>query len=209
MFRDRTDAGETLARRVAALGLDRPIIYGLPRGGVEVAAPVADRLGAPLDVLLVAKVRAPMHPELAIGAVGEDGVTIIDREILARAGISQTYLDRECADRRSLLERRAVLYRGDRPPTDPRGRAAVIVDDGIATGKTALAAVQVLRARLATWIVLATPVAPPQTLGLLVDPVDQIVCLLAPPDLGAVGQAYEYFGQTQDDRVVELLSPRR
>jgi len=165
VFRDRADAGRQLAAGLEHLRSSRPVILGLPRGGVPVAVEVAHALGAPLDVIVVRKLGVPFQPELGMGAVGEGGVVVHDRHVLAAAGVSPGELARVEEMEHREVERRARLFRDDRPPIDLHGRTAIIVDDGVATGGTARAALRIVRARGAARVVLAVPVAPSQTIA--------------------------------------------
>lgn len=205
LFRDRGDAGEKLAARLASYSAEFPVIVALPRGGVPVAREVSDALGAPLDVVLVRKLGAPLQPEYGIGAVGEEDVVIIRQEAVAALGVEEQQLSDEIARERAELERRARLYRGERQPVPVAGRFVIMVDDGIATGGTATAGARVLRGRGASRVVLAVPVAPPQAAERLRDEVDEFICLEAPEDFFAVGQFYEQFEQVGDAEVQELL----
>lgn len=207
-FRDRRDAGRRLAGAVAELELVDPVVVGLPRGGVPVAAEIASRLGAPLDVILVRKLGVPWQPELAMGAIGEGGVRVLNEAVLADAGPPEEAIHRVEEAERAELEARAVRYRGDRPRVPLAGRSIVVVDDGIATGSTARAALQVARAAGAAKVVLAVPVAPPSTVAALASDADAIVCVAQPDDFHAVGQFYDDFTQTSDDEVVALLAGR-
>ena len=204
-FRDRRDAGRRLAERVAALGLQAPIVMALPRGGVPVAFEVARRLGAPLDVVVVRKLGAPGAPEFGVGALGEGGVRLVNSAALAALGITESELDAVVAREQEELRRRVERYRGDRAPIALEGRTVVLVDDGVATGGTAVAGARVLRARGARRIVLAVPVGPPELSTRVAEAVDEVVQVEAPRDFFAVGQAYERFGQTDDDEVRALL----
>lgn len=205
-FRDRTDAGEQLAARLARAntGAD-PIVLGLPRGGVVVAAPVARALRAPLDVLVIRKLGSPSNAEYAVGAIGERGVRVVDRTGISRIGIHDRSL--AAIERQELheLERRTALYRAGRPPLDLTGRTALLVDDGVATGATARAACLVSRAAGAARTVLAVPVAPGDWAAGLADVADELVALLTPSPFFAVGQWYERFAQTSDDEVLAVL----
>lgn len=159
-FVDRAEAGRRLGRCLGHLRGETPVVLGLPRGGVPVAFEVAAALGAPLDALLVRKLGVPHQPELAMGAIGEDGVRVVDDDVVAASRVSaHDIADVEARERREL-ERRALRYRGDRPPLALTGRTAIVVDDGIATGSTARAACRVARAHGAERVVLAVPVAP-------------------------------------------------
>jgi putative phosphoribosyl transferase len=204
-FRDRSDAGRQLARRLASLAGEDVVVLGLPRGGVPVAHEVARSLGAPLDVTLVRKLGVPRQPELAMGAIGEDGVRVLNAEVLRLARVGESELDAVEQRERAELARRARRYRGDRPRVSPAGKIAVVVDDGIATGSTARAACAVARAHGARHVVLAVPVAPPASVAELAREADQVVCLLTPEPFFAVGEWYADFSQTTDDEVMALL----
>jgi putative phosphoribosyl transferase len=207
LFDDRVDAGRQLAHAVAALGLVRPVVLALPRGGVPVGAEVARVLHAPLDLLLVRKIGAPMQPELAVGAVvdGDLEPIVVDEEVAAHVGASRAYIEAEAARQLAEIARRRATYRRGRPPIPLAGRSAVVVDDGIATGSTVRAALQAVRRSAAVRTVLAVPVAPPQAVERLRDLVDDLVCLRQPADFYAVGAHYRDFKQVEDDEVVALL----
>ncbi|MFB8115667.1 phosphoribosyltransferase family protein [Streptomyces sp. NPDC055962] len=206
LFTDRTDAGRQLARALGRLETLRPVVLGLPRGGVPVAFEVARSLGAPLDVIVVRKLGVPSHPELGFGAIGEGGVRVISDEIVRRAGVRERdLLSVERAEEAELL-RRARAYREGRPRLPLRGRTVVVVDDGVATGATARAACRVVRAQGATRVVLAVPVASPDTAARLREDVDEVVCLATPSLFSAVGEWYTDFSQTSDEEVVALLA---
>ena len=204
-FIDRADAGRRLAARLQHLRGDQVVVLGLPRGGVPVAYEVARALDAPLDVIVVRKLGVPFQPELAMGAIGEEGVRIINEEVVSIAGISASQLDEVEARERTELEVRVRRFRGGRPPIGLEGRIVVVVDDGIATGSTARAACQVARARGAARVVLAVPVAPPDWRGRLGKFADELVCLHTPDPFYAVGQFYDNFTQTSDEEVVACL----
>jgi predicted phosphoribosyltransferase len=204
-FADRHDAGRRLAERLRALATDEPVVLGLPRGGVPVAVEVARALAAPLDVILVRKLGVPSRPELAMGAIGEDGVRVVDATLVERLGISERALARVEARERTELERRARRYRGERTPIPITGRDVVIVDAGLATGATARAAILVARARAARRVVVAVPVAPPETVVALGDQADEVISLETPSTMVAVGAAYVDFSPTSDEEVVALL----
>jgi predicted phosphoribosyltransferase len=208
-FRDREDAGHRLAARVAELELDDPVVLALPRGGVPVAAQVARVLGAPLDVILVRKLGVPSQPELAMGALGEEGVRVLDRNLVARARVREAQLADVERRERDELARRARTYRGDRDPLPITGRTVVIVDDGLATGATARAAIAVARARGAGRVVLAVPVAPPETVAALRADADSVVSVETPAAMAAIGQWYDDFSQTSDAEVVAHLEGPR
>jgi putative phosphoribosyl transferase len=205
MFQDRAAAGRELAEALSALAPERPLVLGLPRGGVAVAAPVAVALGAPLDVLVVRKVGVPSQPELAMGAIGEGGVTYVNRTVCESVGISPEAFESACLHEQTELERRAALYRPARQRIPLDGRRVIVVDDGIATGSTARAACQVARAGGASSVVLAAPVGPPHAERAFAEDADLVVCLSTPRALFAIGEAYADFSPTTDDEVIELL----
>jgi putative phosphoribosyl transferase len=206
LFRDRRDAGRRLSQLLEHLRPERPVVLGLPRGGVPVASEVAKALGAELDVVLVRKIGAPFHPEYGVGAIAEAGVRFVDEVALGALGIEPSELDRIVADEQEELERRQRLYRGDRPPIPLAGRTVILVDDGVATGGTATAAARAARERGAAKVVLAVPVGPPGAARRFVAEVDEFICLEAPADFFAVGAYYERFGQTSDEEVRDLLA---
>jgi putative phosphoribosyl transferase len=203
-FRDRADAGRVLATRLQHLRSAHPVVMGLPRGGVPVAAEIAAALDAQLDVVLVRKIGAPDREELAVGAVGEDGVTVRNDVVLRELGLTWDDLaDRIAGEREEIRRRAATLRPGPRP--DLRDRTVILVDDGIATGATVVAALRVLRDLGVARIVLAVPVAPPDSLRALAPLADEIVCPAAPRRFSAVGQWYDDFTQVPDDQVRKLL----
>ncbi|MEU2457336.1 MULTISPECIES: phosphoribosyltransferase family protein [Streptomyces] len=205
-FTDRTDAGRRLAVALRHLGRRDPVVLGLPRGGVPVAYEVAQALGAPLDVIVVRKLGVPYHPELGFGAIGEGGVRVISEEIVRRTGVGEKDLVTVERAEAAELVRRAHAYREGRPRLPLEGRAVVVVDDGVATGATARAACQVVRAQGAAYVVLAVPVAPPDAAARLREDADEVVCLSAPVLFSAVGEWYRDFSQTSDEEVVALLA---
>ncbi len=184
-------------------------MLGLPRGGVVVADAIAEILDAPLDVVVVRKVGVPGHAELAMGAVGEAGIRIVNDDVVARAGASSEEFDRVAAVELAELARRTEAYRRARPLADMTAKTVIVVDDGVATGATARAALQVVRARDPQRVVLAVPVAPPSTLRRLEPLTDEIVAVEAPELMRAVGEFYRHFDQTTDDEVIELLAAGR
>jgi len=203
-FRDRIDAGHILARHLQHLRAENPVVVGLPRGGVPVAAPIAAALGAPLDIVLVRKIGAPHRLELAVGALGEDGVTVRNDAVLTELGLTWADVDDQVAHERAEIDRRATTLRpGPRPSL--RDRTVILVDDGIATGATVVAAVRVTRRLGARRIVLAVPVAPADTIARLREIADEVVCGLTPRRFLAVGQWYDDFSQVGDDEVRTLL----
>lgn len=203
-FQDRADAGRLLAARLTHLRATRPIVLGLPRGGVPVAAEIAAALDAELDIVLVRKIGAPDRQELAVGAVGEDGVTVKNELVLRELGVSWADLAEQVARERDEVVRRAVELRSW-PRPDLRGRTVIVVDDGIATGATVRAALRVVRRLGAAWVVLAVPVAPAESLRALAPLADEVVCAVTPRDFMSVGQWYVNFDQVPDDDVRDLL----
>jgi putative phosphoribosyl transferase len=208
LFRDRREAGVALARRLAGLELADPVVLALPRGGVPVAVEVARELHAPLDLLLVRKIGAPMQPELAVAAIvdGAQHDLVVDDETLAWSGATREYVDAEAQRQLVEIERRRRLYLGAREPVEIAGRTAIVVDDGIATGTTVRAALKALRRRHPARLVLAVPVAPREAVAELGPEVDQLVCLETPQWFRAVGAHYDDFTQVEDDEVVALLA---
>ena len=206
-YKDRTHAGRQLARALQHYaGQAEPIVLGLPRGGVPVAFEVAQALGAELDVLLVRKLGMPHHEEYAMGAIGSGGVRVLQPGVPGLMGVTHEQLERVTARELAELERRDRLYRGGRPPPRLEGRCVILVDDGIATGASMLAAVRVVRKHRVARLVVAAPVGAPDTLERLGQEADDVVCPLAPPRFHAVGQFYRTFGQTEDEEVQDLLA---
>lgn len=210
-FADRSEAGRLLAERVKALRLRDPVVYALPRGGVPVAVEVAAALGAPLDLVLVRKIGAPGQPELAIGAIvdGDTPEVVLNADIVAATGASEAFIG--AARRRELaeIERRRARYLAGRAPVDPAGRTAVVVDDGLATGASARAALHALRRRGAARLVLAVPVAPPATLEALRGDADDIVCLVEAELFFGIGAFYRDFHQLTDEEVIAAIAERQ
>jgi putative phosphoribosyl transferase len=213
VFLDRADAGRRLAARLAAEGTagrsgaagPRPLVLAIPRGGIEVAIPIARALGAELDVVLARKLRAPHQPELAIGAVSEEGTITLNRGMEAVPGVNDRYVREEGRRQLAEITRRRRRYREVRPLVPIDGRTVILTDDGIATGATMIAAVRSARAAGAREIVVAVPVGSPDRLAVIRPLCDRLVCLEAPENFMAVGQFYREFSQVEDARVVELL----
>lgn len=208
-FSDRTDAGRQLAARLDHLTGQDVVVLGLPRGGVPVAAQVADALDAPLDICLVRKLGVPYQPELAMGALGEGGVRVLNEQVLRETGVGERDLAAVEEREHVELEERTHRYRGSRPPVPLDGRTVVIVDDGLATGATALAACRVVRAKGAARIVLAVPVAPPGWTARLGGEADETVSVREPDFFYAIGQFYRDFSQTSDAEVLDCLARNR
>ena len=206
LFHDRAEAGKLLAERLMESPEPDPIVLGVPRGGVPVAAVVAEALGAPLDVVVVRKLGVPSRPELAMGAVGEGGVQVLDKGFVQMAGVRPLELAALERRERAEVASRARRFRGIRPPLSLHGRTAILVDDGIATGATMQAAVEVARRQAPARLVVAAPVGAPDTVAGLEEQVDEVVCLVTPPRFRAVGQWYRKFDQTSDEEVQDLLA---
>lgn len=210
-FHNRAEAGEKLAAALAPLKGRDCVVYALPRGGVPVAAAIAASLQAPLDVILVRKIGVPQHPEIAMGAVVDGGspTTIVNNAIMKAMGASEIDFNKICSRELREIERRRDIYLGDRPPINPHGRTAIIVDDGIATGATIKAAIAAVRARGPKRLVLAVPVAAPDAIAELSSLTDQLVCLEKPERFTAVGAYYDDFTQVTDAQVVDILRSAR
>lgn len=208
-FRDRSDGGRQLARRLGSLGLDSPVVLGLPRGGVPVAAEVAAELGAPLEVFVARKIGMPGHEELGIGAVAEGLDEAVVSDAARQTGVSTLDLQALAQRARGEIERQVSLYRGDRPLPRLTARDVVLVDDGLATGVTAEAALRALRTRRPSRLVLAIPACARETAARLAEMADDVVCVEAPTHFFAVGQWYLDFSPTTDDEVLHLLAHGR
>jgi putative phosphoribosyl transferase len=204
-FKDRRDAGRLLAALLEPYRRERPVVVALPRGGVPVAAEVSRALDAPLDVVVVRKIGAPQNSEYAIGAVAEGGVHVLGRRIGRAADLSGPELDALITRAEGELEERLRRYRGSRPPIALDGRSVIVVDDGLATGRSALAAVRSVRRRGAARVIMAAPVASREAAALLSEAADEVVCVEVPADLWAVGAWYVDFRATTDDEVAALL----
>lgn len=208
MFEDRAEAGRRLAEALAHLEGENAVVLSIPRGGVEVGAEVARALGWPLDIVIPRKVRAPGNQELGLGAVAP-GVRVLDERMVRSLGVSPEYLEREIAFEEEEIRRRSEAYRAGRGPFDLREKVAVIVDDGVATGGTAMAALRWARAQGASRVILAVPVAPVEAVANLAKEADEVVCLATPEPFYAVGQWYARFPQTSDQEVIRQLEEAR
>jgi putative phosphoribosyl transferase len=208
MFRDRNDAGRQLASRLKSFRGSDPVVLALPRGGVPIGAEIARAIDAPLDIVLVRKIGVPFQPELALGAIvdGEVPELLIDDQLMTLLAIPQRYVDDQRLRQLKEIERRRRLYLAGRPPVAVAGRTAIVVDDGIATGYTMRAALRAIRRRGPRHLVLAVPVAPPETVAALAAEVDEIVCLSTPDHFGAIGQFYADFRQVEEAEVIALLA---
>jgi predicted phosphoribosyltransferase len=205
MFRNREEAAQKLAAKLKGRQLHDPLVLGIPRGGVVVGAVLARELNADLDVVLARKLRAPGQPELAIGAIAEDGSIYLNPQVADVLELSDDYLTEERAHQMAEVERRKKLFRAVRPAAPVRGRSVIVTDDGIATGSTMMAALHVLKGQDPREVIVAVPVASPDRLEPLREWCDRIVCLLSPATFWAIGQFYEDFTQVEDSEVLELL----
>lgn len=205
-FSDRTDAGRRLGQRLAAMELPDPVVLALPRGGVPVGAEVATALSAPLGVVIARKLGAPFQPELGVGAIAEGGVVVLEDATLAAMGLRREDMADTVERERAELDRRVAQYRGDRPPPRTAGRSVIVVDDGLATGVSARAALRSVRPGKPARLILAVPVGPPDAERIMAGEADEVVCLEQPERLAAVGQWYDDFTQTDDATVVALLA---
>jgi len=207
IFRDREEAGDRLAHALLRFKDQHPVVLALPRGGVPVAWEVARQLEAPLDLVLVRKIGAPQQPELAVAAVvdGEKRELVVNEDVVEALAIPDTYLQREAARQVEEIERRRRLYLGGRAPIPVSDRTVIVVDDGVATGATTRAALRAVRRRGPARLILAVPVAPPETVESLAAEVDEVVCLATPSPFGAIGYFYDDFRQVEDEEVREIL----
>jgi predicted phosphoribosyltransferase len=198
VFHDRTDAGERLAAALADHGAAPDVVLAIPRGGLPAGRAVADALSAPLDVVVARKIGAPDNPELALGAAASDGTVWLNDDLIDRLGVDEVYLDRERARERANAAEKEERYREGRPPLDLSGARVVVVDDGAATGATALACLRRAAAAAADHVTLGLPVAPPDTVTALGAEADEVVVVASPERFGAVGRFYRDFGQVSD-----------
>lgn len=205
LFRDRVDAGKRLSSQLGRYLTSNVVVLGLPRGGVVVAFEIARALTAPLDVIVVRKLGAPSQPEYALGAIGEGGVRVVDDDVLGRVGVGQQEIARIEQRERVELDRRVQRLRRGRPPLEIAGRTVILVDDGIATGSTMRAACRVVRARAASRVVIAAPVAAVSSAAALASEADEVVALDTPKSFFAIGEYYGNFSAVSEDTVVALL----
>jgi putative phosphoribosyl transferase len=205
-YADRREAGRLLALELAELAGARPIVVALPRGGVPVAFEVARALGAPLEILAVRKLGAPANAELALGALAEDGTGVIDKRLVAALGVSEATIEATLERESAELRRRVARYRDGRQAVAVEGRTVIVVDDGLATGLTDLAAVRALRKRKASTIVVAVPVGSSDAIAILREEADSVLCAMVPERLMGVGMWYRNFEPVSDEQVVSLLA---
>lgn len=205
VFANRVAAAKQLAQALSEYRGKNPLVLAIPRGAVPMAKIIADELGGEMDVVLVRKLRAPGNPEFAIGSVDESGWAYI-ADYAAGAGADENYLRDEIAAQLETMKRRRAQYTPVRPPIDPAGRIVIVIDDGLATGSTMIAALHSLRAKKPSQLICAVPVAPPDTLEKMRKDADRIVCLSAPENFRAVGQFYMDFQQVEDEEVVATLA---
>jgi putative phosphoribosyl transferase len=204
-FRNRTDAGRRLAKRLQTRELDAPLVIALPRGGVPVAYEIARALRAPLDVLIARKLGAPGHPELAIGAIAEGGGMYLNADLAEHLGVGESYVREVTHSELAEIERRRAAYRGSKPLTPVHARTVILVDDGLATGATMIAAVRAIRKLEPRAIVVAVPTCAPDVATLLAGEAVDVVCAMTPRNFQSVGIWYDDFDQTSDAEVIELL----
>lgn len=205
-FINRKDAGQQLARHLGRyIHQTDVLVLGLPRGGIPVGAEIAKLLNAPLDVFLVRKLGVPGQEELAMGAIASGGVRVLNEEVISQIRIPAETIERVTQLERAELQRREEAYRGDRPPLDVRGKTIILVDDGLATGASMYAALLAIREQHPAWIVIAVPVAAPETIHSFQSLVDEMVCVLTPTPFNGVGAWYEDFSQVSDEQVHVLL----
>ncbi len=208
LFENRVEAGKKLAGALKEIGRNA-IVLAVPRGGVVVGYEVAKSLHIPLDIVIAKKIGAPGNPELAIGAVAEDGTLLLDANTVDMLRVSQSYISDEVESQKTEIKRRLERYRGNAPPLRVLNREVVVVDDGVATGATLKATLRSLRRRGAKPLVVAVPVGPPDTIAALESEADRVICLQMPELFFAIGEFYENFDQTTDQEVIELLEKNR
>lgn len=205
MFKNRTDAGQKLAHILDDHDTEADIVLAIPRGGLPIGRVVADYLQIPLDIVSARKIGAPQNPELAVGAVASDGTVWLNETLIDELEIEDTYLEDQIEHQRQAALDKVKRYRGDRPLREYSGKTVLIVDDGVATGATTIACIRQIKNAGADRVVLAVPVAPPDTIETLQSEADEVICVESPPHFGAVGQFYESFKQVSDERAKAYL----
>ena len=208
-FSDRVDAGKRLANILKPYANQNAIVLAIPRGGVVVGFEIADALRLPLDIIVPHKLGAPFNPELAIGAIAEDGTTILDENLVGYLGINQEYIQKESKRQKQEIQRRLQVYRQGLPSPPLKGYNVIVVDDGIATGSTMKAALKSVRNQGAASLIVAVPVSPPSTIQELKKMAEKVFCLYTPENFQAIGQFYIDFSQTSDEEVIRLLKENR
>ncbi|NGX51629.1 MAG: putative phosphoribosyl transferase [Chlamydiae bacterium] len=205
-YKDRAEAGQKLAEALKAYqNRDDVIVLGLARGGVIIAAEIGRALSLPFDLIMVRKIGAPSNPELAIGAITESGKGFFNEELIHALNVPQDYLEAAIQSEQALAQKRLALYRKNRSPPELKGKRVILVDDGIATGATMIAAVRSTRERGAKEVVIAIPVAPPDTLKRMESVADELICLFSTDDFQGISQFYAIFPQIEDDEIIKLL----
>ena len=205
IFEDRMDAGKQLAEKLADIAQKDGVVLAIPRGGVVVGAEIAKKFGLKMDIIIPRKIGSPGNPEAAIGAVAQDGTTIIDSHLIERMGISESELKNIVSSKINEIKRRMLVYVGNESPRNYKGKQLIVADDGVATGYTMVAALRSVRNYQPGEIVLSVPVAPPDVLLMLEKEVDRVVCLYTPETFYGVGQFYRHFEQTSDEEVINIL----
>ncbi|MGB9950887.1 phosphoribosyltransferase (plasmid) [Haloarcula marismortui] len=205
MFKNRTDAGQKLAHILDDHDTEADIVLAIPRGGLPIGRVVANSLQIPLDIVSARKIGAPRNPELAVGAVASDGTVWLNESLIDNLELEDTYLEDQIEHQRQAALDKVKRYRGDRPPLEYSGKTVLIVDDGVATGATTIACIRQIKNAGAERVILAIPVAPPDTIERLQSEADEVICVESPPHFGAVGQFYESFEQVSDERAKAYL----
>jgi len=206
IFKDRIDAGKQLADKLEEFKDNKDVVLlALPRGGIILAYEVAKKINAPIDIVVPRKIGAPGNEEFAIGAITESGEGIFDDDIINSYGISKEYIDQKVAEEKKEAERRLKVYRGKKKAINLKDKTVILIDDGIATGNTIFAAIKSVKSKSPKKIIVAVPVLPPDTIGPVEKVVDELIYIDAPPMFGAIGRFYEFFGQTRDEEVVEIM----
>ena len=206
IFKDRIDAGKQLADKLEEFKDNKDVVLlALPRGGIILAYEVAKKINAPIDIVVPRKIGAPGNEEFAIGAITESGEGIFDDDIINSYGISKEYIDQKVAEEKKEAERRLKVYRGKKKAINLKDKIVILIDDGIATGNTIFAAIKSVKSKSPKKIIVAVPVLPPDTIGPVEKVVDELIYIDTPPMFGAIGRFYEFFGQTRDEEVVEIM----